>query len=342
MAHFGFGALSAFAVSFTASVTLAGPGYSLVSTFELPQGIDTMTVDSSGLLMATSGDQILRQDSIRSGSFSAIGSVPSGLLNSFGASFISVSPGGQTIAIGDNNLGSGASVLLLPLDNLTPDAPTTPTAVPALNFNGAWSDDNTLFVTGGQFGSPSVVTAIDVSTGTGSVVIDNIDGGSSGIAISGGRLFTGNGFAYGNGSSTGDIFAFELDAIGSEPLDFLSDGSLVASALSAGSLGFDAHGNLLVGGGDFSGEIGFAAVIDDAAIQASIAGGPVATSADGQMLSPVADPSAFYSIRFNPVTEELYVTTFGSSTVFVYAIPTPGSTALLAVAGFAASRRRRA
>jgi len=341
MAHIGFRALSVLAVSFTASIAVAGPGYSLVSSFELPQGIDTMTVDPSGLLMATSGNQILRQDSLRSGSFSPIGSLPAGLLNAFGASFISVSPGGQTIAIGDNNLGSGASVLLLPSSNLTPDAPTTPTAVPALNFNAAWSDDTTLFVTGGEFGSPSVVTAIDVPTGTGSVVIDNIDGGSSGIAISGGRLFTGNGFAYGNGSSTGDIFAFELDALGAGPLDFLSGGSLVAHALSAGSLGFDAQGNLLVGGGDFSGEIGFAAVIEEGAIQASIAGGPIATSAAGQRLSPVEDPAAFYSILFNPVTEELYVTTFGDSTVFVYAIPAPGTAAMLALIGTPALRRRR-
>jgi DNA-binding beta-propeller fold protein YncE len=60
------------------------------------------------------------------------------------------------------------------------------------------------------------------------------------------------------------------------------------------------------------------------------------------MLTPIDDPSAFYSIRFNPVTDELYVTTFGRSTVFVYAIPTPGATALLALAGLAISRRRRA
>ena len=341
MAHIGFGALSALSVSFAASVALAGPGYSLVSTFDLPQGIDTMTVDPSGLLVATSGNQILRQDSLRSEFFSPIGSVPSGLLNSFGASFISVSPGGQTIAIGNNNLGTGASVLLLPSGDLNPEAPTTPTAVPALNFNGAWSDDNTLFVTGGEFGSPSIVTAIDTSAGSARVVIDNIDGGSSGIAISGGRLFTGNGFAYGSGSSTGDIFAFELDALGSEPIDFLSEGSLVARALSAGSLGFDTYGNLLVGGGDFSGEIGFASVIDALAIDSALGGGPMATTADGQMLTPIDDPSAFYSIHFNPVTEELYVTTFGSSTVFVYAIPNPGSAAMLTLAGVAALRRRR-
>ncbi len=342
MAHFGLRALSALAVSFTASVACAGAGYSLVSTFELPQGLDTLTVDPSGHLLATAGDQILRQDSINSGSFSLIGSVPSGLLNSFGASFISVSPNGQTIAIGDNNLGSGASVHLLQASGLTPGGATVPMSVPALNYNAAWADDSTLFVTGGEFGSPSRVTRIDAAAGTGSVVIDHIDGGSSGIAVSGGRLFTGNGFAYGGGSSTGDIHAFDLGAFGSEPLNFLSDGVPVARALSAGSLGFDSAGNLLVGGGDFSGELGFAAVIDSAALQSALAGGPLATTADGQTLYPLGDPNAFYSIRFNPVTEEIYVNAIGSSTMFVYAIPTPGAAGLLSVAGLASVRRRRA
>lgn len=339
--HIGRRALCALAVSSAASVTaLAAPSYSLVSTFDLPGGIDTFTVAPSGLIYASSGNDILIQDSINSGSFSLAGSVPSDLLNSFGAGFISVSPDGQTIALGDNNIGAGASVLLLPSSGLIPGSTAPTTAVASPNFNAAWGSNSTLFVTGGDFGSPSVVTAIDTVTGTSSVVIDNIDGASSGIAVSNGRLYTGNGFSYGGGTQTGDIFAFELDDLDAGSVNF-ADGTLVANALSAGSLGFDAHGNLLVGGGDFSGEIGFASVIDALAVDSALAGGPIATSADGQMLSPIDDPSAFYSIRFNPVTEELYVSTFGSSTVFVYAIPAPGAASLLALAGLTLSRRRR-
>ena len=335
-------ALSALAVVASCPlVATAGPGYSLTSTFELPSGIDTFSIGPAGLMYAVSGDDILLQDSINSGSFSRVGSIPSGQLSSFGASFISVSPDGQTIALGDNNFGSSANVLLLPAAGLDPGSATPTTSVASANFNAAWGDNSTLYVTGGEFGSPSVVTAIDTVNFTSSIVIDNIDGASGGIAIADGRLFTGNGFASGGGTSTGDIFAYDLTDLNSGPVNF-TDGPPVASALSAGSLGFDAFGNLLVGGGNFGGEIGFSAVIDSAAIDEALAGGAIATSADGQMLAPVDDPTAFYSIRFNPVSEELYVTTFGSSTVFVYAIPTPGAAAVLALAGVAATRRRRA
>lgn len=340
--HFGCRALCALAVSsVTSAAALAGPAYSLVSTFDLPSDIDTFSVAPSGLLYATSGNNILIQDSINSGSFSHAGSVPSGLIAGFGASFISVSPDGQTIAIGDNNTGASANVLLLPTAGLNPDSATPTTTVASPNYNAAWASNSSLFVTGGDFGSPSVVTAIDTVAGTSSVVIDNIDGAPSGITISDGRLYTGNGFSYGDGSLTGDIFAFDLGDFDNRSVDF-SEGTLVANALSAGSLGFDAMGNLLVGGGDFAGEIGFASVIDALAIEDALSGGPIATTADGQMLAPIDDPTAFYSIRFNPVTEELYVTTFGSSTVFVYAIPAPGGAALLALAGLISSRRRRA
>jgi hypothetical protein len=341
MAHSGLRALSALAVSCSASIAYAGSGYALVSTFELPEGIDTFSVAPSGLIYAASGSDILIQNSINSGSFSLAGSLPSGLINSFGASFISVSPDGQTIAVGDNNIGSEASVLLLPAAALKPGSTTPATAIASPNFSAAWGSNSTLFVTGGDFGSPSVVTEINTATATASVVIDNIDGASGGIAVSNGRLYTGNGFSYGGGSLTGDVFAFELANLGTAPVAF-ADGTLVANALSAGSLSFDAAGNLLVGGGNFSGEIGFVSVIDSLAVENALAGGPIATSADGQMLAPIDDPSAFYSVRFNPVTEELYVTTFGNSTVFVYAIPTPGGAALLALTGLAACRRRRA
>lgn len=336
-------AVAALALSFcTALPAFAGPSYSLVSTFELPAGLDTFSIAPDGHILAMSGDSILRQDGIGSASFVTVGSIAPGLINSFGASFITASPDGQTLAIGDNNLGASASVYLLQTASLTPKSPAPATQILSPNFSAAWSGNSTLFVTGGEFGSPSIVTAIDTASGTTSTVISNIDGGSSGIAISNGVLYTGNGFAYGGGSSTGDIFAFDLNNLGGDPVDFVSGGVLVANVLSAGSLGFDGAGNLLVGGGNFGGEIGFAAVIDSDAIAAALLGGPLATSADGQQLAPTGDPTAFHSIRFNPVTEELYVTVFGSSTVFVYAIPTPGVCGLFALAGIAAGHRRRA
>jgi hypothetical protein len=335
-------AAAALALSVCAALpAIAAPSYSLVSTFDLPTDIDIFSIAPDGHILAMSGDTIRRQSGIGSVSFSNIGSVAPGLLNSFGASFISASPDGQTIAIGDNNLGSAASVHLIQASALDPGSASATTQVLAQNFSAAWSGNSTLFVTGGEFGSPSVVSAIDATTGTASTAISNIDGASSGIAVSNGFLYTGNGFEYGGGSSTGDIFAFDLNDLGAGPVDFLSGGTPVANSLSAGSLGFDGVGNLLVGGGNFGGEIGFAAVIDADAIASALTGGPLAASADGQQLSPTADPSAFHSIQYNPVTEELYVTVFGSSTVFVYAIPTPGALGLMGLAGLAATRRRR-
>jgi hypothetical protein len=101
--------------------------------------------------------------------------------------------------------------------------------------------------------------------------------------------------------------------------------------LSASPLAFDALGQLLVGGGDPAtfggrGDVGYAAVIN-------------LTTGQRLQLNPLGTPNARYAVDFNAVTSESWLAAQG--VVYRYAIPAPGSAAILTLGLFAASRRKR-
>jgi len=327
------------------------PGYQLVGTYQLPAGAGAFDALPDGRLMVMVGDSIVVQSAANAGAYAPAGSVPAGLIGSFGAAFLSVSPNGQTIAIGDNRAGSGAQhVLLLDASALNTGGPTAPALVAAPNYHAHWADDSTLYVTGvADFSSPGVVTRIDVPTITSATawtVVTGINGASAGVVTDGTHLYTANGFDFAPsvGSETGHVRAFSLSSLPTGdaglPVDFESSGVLVADVLSGSPLGMDPFGNLLAGGGDFDdGDSGYAAVVSAGMIALALAGGSPATGADGQMLAPAG--AQFYSAMFNRGTDELLVWAFGDPTVHRYAVPAPGATALLAAAGLMAARRRR-
>ncbi|HBS28484.1 MAG TPA: hypothetical protein DEB06_03310 [Phycisphaerales bacterium] len=326
------------------------PPYTPVGTFQLPAGTHAYTVAPDGRLLAIVGPEILAQSELNGSAFSRLGGVDPALVPSFGASFLEVSPDGGRLAIGDNGLAGAVHLVSAGALDPAPGAfaPTTPVAVPN-NFTAHFLDSDTLLVGGSAgFGAASFVeelTALGAPAPLTRTVITNIDGAPGGLASRNGFLFTGNGFDNGpGGSETGEVRAFPLASLALAPMDFEGAGIPVADALSAVSLGFDALGNLLVGGGDFfgSGDAGYAAVIDSDAIDAALWGAPVAPIApDSAELRLVpATPLDFYSIRHNPVTNELLVSAFGSDTVYRYAVPAPGSLAALALIGLAVGRRR--
>ncbi len=310
------------------------PHYTLVGQFALASG--AWDVGPDGRIVQVRGRDIWQQDAANSGTFSRIGSVPAGQISSFGASFLSINGDGSRIAIGDNNFSAAASVYVVSAAGLSTAADTATTRVVSGNFDGTW-DGNTLYVTGADaatFNSQLYRVNFDAPGGAAAAtVLRDIGLGSGGVAVRGGRLFTGTG--YGSGSQpTGQIRSFDLGSLGApgNPLATpFSAGTLVTTALSASPLGFDGAGNLLAGGGDnFGGttEIGYAAVIDPA--------NPDPTA--WLRLSP-GPTNILYSAVFNAATDELLVV--GGGTAYRYAIPTPAGAAVLALGGAVAVRRRR-
>lgn len=309
------------------------PAYTLIGQFPLGRGAWDFGPD--GRIFQIRGQDIYRQNEVSGATFSRLGSVPDGTVSGFGASFLSVSPDGSTLAVGDNNFNAQASVHFVSAAALTAAASTPTTRVLCPNFDAAW-DGNELYVTGADsatFNSElyRITFSGAVATPVRQTLVRDIGLASGGVAVRAGTLVTGTGFGSA-AQPTGQIRAFATGSLsGNSPVAFAS-GSLVTTALSASPLGFDGVGNLLVGGGDSFGgttDIGYAAVIDLANPDPS----------RWLRLTPAGSDIA-YSVAFNQAAGELLV--IGGGTAFRYAIPTPAAAAVMAMAGLAAARRRRA
>jgi hypothetical protein len=291
--------------------------------FDVPDPAGPADVLADGRILVLSGTTVFRETMPRSRSFVSLGNLPNADFNEFGASFLKISPDGDRIVIGNDGGASfghfQVGVFAVPL--------LTGTWFDADGFQAAWIDDRFVALTAGTFGSPSIVTAFDTFSGdpahpSNRTIIDNIGGASGGIAFDKHEnLYTGNGFAISGPSITGTVKAFRradwrAALHGGPPLDFESQGTIVVTVLSAAPLGFDASGNLLVGGADFSGgDINFAAFISRAAVRSALEGnGPVNTSDAAQVRKVDPDPAAdsAYNIVINRARDEVYLTTSGS------------------------------
>jgi hypothetical protein len=315
------------------------PEYQLVGSFPVPAGAWDLMPD--GRVAVMDGAQIRAQDSLNGSTYSLIGSVDPAAISSFGASFLRFSPDGSRLAIGDNNFGPGASVLILNVAALSPGAASPYDAVSAPNSDAFWTSSSTLFVNG--FGASSQLVRVDADALAATTVVENIGQGTGGVVSDGTYLYQGIGFdTSAGGAPTGEVRAFPLAdlLVATAPVDF-GAGVLVADALSGSPLGLDAFGDLLIGGGDFfagSNDFGYAAVVDADAVALALAGGPVAPDSAELRLSP-AGAGAPYSIAFNEVTQELLVLAEG--TAYRYAVPAPAGAVLFAAAGAVALGRRR-
>ncbi len=327
------------------------PPYTLVGSFQKPVGAFDLLND--GRMVVLSGSQVLVQDSPTSSSFTSVGSLASGFVSTFGAAFIDLSPDGSTLAIGNGEFGAAARVGFVSWAGLNTSGPSSPSTVAMNAFDSHWIDGSTLLVTGSD-GSGSTVSVVNPTTLATRTIVSNIGGSVGGVTANGSFLFTSNGFDFDTsvGSETGDIRAVPLaTALASmTPIDFESAMQPVARLLSGGSLGFDGAGNLLVGGGDvfgFSGDYGYAGVLDAGLVSSAASGGPPATL--GLFLVPPGTPdNASTSLQWNSPTNELLFTYYDNNTftdgltVSRYAVPAPGGVVAMLFVGMASHRRRRA
>ncbi len=299
------------------------PAYTLVGSF--PLVADAWDITADGRVMRINGSVVSLQDGPNAAGYAMVGALAPGLVSSFGASFLRIAPGGSRVAVGDNNVGAGATVYVANLASGLP-GPIPTVGIPSPNADAAWADAQTLYVSG--FGSESVLTRLDTGTLSATTVVSGVGAGSGGVAVHGGRVYTGIGFDF--GSATGDVRSFDLGGLNSAAAATpFATGAFEGNALSASSLGFDGAGNLLVGGGDFfssSPDFGYAAVLD------LVPGG-------GRLELSPAGAGAFYGVRFNHATNELLVVADG--TAYRYAVPGPGGGVLLGAAGVITARRRR-
>jgi len=310
------------------------PNYQLVETFALPGNGGPFDTLNDGRIITVVGTQVLIETAPGTRAFNSAGTLAAADFSSFGPAFIRVSRAGDRIAVGN---GGGASfsnfeVGVFRISDLSGKW------FDANHFDGEWINNRFLALTAGAIGSPSVVTVLDTNSSSqtspvNTTIINNIGGASAGITFDVfANLYTGNGFAGSGPSDTGDVKAFSAiqwitPLLGGAPINFETNGTLIVDVLSASSLGFDAKGNLLVGGGDFLGgtDIDFAAVVNNEdVLGALLGGGPVDPTDPNEVLKldPDAGNSAnFYTIQANTRRREVYVVDFSSPTVFVYREP---------------------
>ena len=209
--------------------------------------------------------------------------------------------------------------------------------------SAGWLDDRLLAIGSGTFGQPSQINLLDTNslppTPDRSLIINNVQGANGGIVFDvANNLYVGNGFANGNGSSTGVIKRFEFAdwdvARTGAPLDFEdANNPPITTILSAGRLHFDTDGSLIVGGGDnftVDGEDNFLAMVDlSEANRPRRQFDPDTGAADNA-----------YSLIYHDASGRIYAwDNFGSDSQQVYAfavVPEPSSVTLTVLAILAA------
>jgi hypothetical protein len=312
----------------------------------------------NGQVITLAENQISLQSAVGSGSFNAIGNLPAGFKPTYGPSFLAVSSGGIAAA-GDQN----GDIAVFNAASPTAVTSTSVSNAAIYNLGGGtfdydakWFNNNLLAISDAHG-----VDVLNTSNGKLTNVITDVGGASAGIAFDAhGNLYTGDGYSY-SGTGTGSIKEFSESSwqsvlAGGSALDFQGQGISVAKLLSANSLGFDNSGNFYVGGADtldVPGDYGYDALVSASAIQTAAASQqPVLISTDPSSasfygpgyLNPISDPygATGGDWSYNPALGDLYLTYpySGDTNVYVYAVPEPASTALLAMAACTVLSRR--
>lgn len=327
-------AASAWLAGATASVAEADSfdRYELTGSFQLPADSSGMDVLPDGRLVAVAGNEVFVETGVETRSFISLGSLPSADISPYGVSFLAVSPSGTQLAVGNNGGASGSDYFVGVFDLPA----LTGRWLAAAHFDGTWYDEAHVALASGDFANGTVsmltTTSVDPMAPENVVVLDGIGGASGGVTFDGhDYLYTGNGFMGSGPSGTGAVKAFAPSAwqsalSGGAAVDFEASGTLIVDILSAASLGFDPEGNLHVSGADYGvSEFDFAALVHHDRVQGALSGGPAADINDVAQVRRF-DPDTgndfdFYYVKANAVTRELYIRSFGETTVYVYEDP---------------------
>ncbi|RMD66653.1 MAG: hypothetical protein D6824_00425, partial [Planctomycetota bacterium] len=122
---------------------------------------------ADGRLVAATGLSVFVETAVGSGVFSQAATIDGALVGgSTDPSFLRVSPDGSKIALG---AGFGKPLVVFNAAALSTTAPSAITAATASVFNvnhfsAAWADDSSLAIASGAFGSPSIVSLLDVTS----------------------------------------------------------------------------------------------------------------------------------------------------------------------------------
>ncbi len=298
--------------------------YAPLSSVVLPSGTDVFDIQPDGRLLVLVNSTVFLESETASGTFLPAGVLPGAGSLDFPA-FLRVSPDGSRFAVGDGF--SLVGVFSFPA--------LAGTWFTASHYDGEWWDQTRLALSGSGSGAVTLLdtTSPNPAAPLNPVLIQNT-GVAAGIAFdSAGNLFTGNGFGT-LPFLTGEVRAFphvDWKAVlgGGSPLDFLSDGILIVDVLSAASLGFDAEGNLHVGGGDLfgGGKAGFVALVRANVVAAALSeDGPADINNPEEVRRLDPDPqntSEFYSVTYGTGTGRLYIQDFGSANAHVFGVPEP-------------------
>lgn len=304
-------------------------GYGLVDTLTLPAGTGPFTAAPDGRIVAMVADEVHLETAVGSGSFVLYGVLPAADIPFFGTAFISFSPDGTKLAVGNNGGASFGDFRVGVFDF----ASLTGTWFSANHFLGVWLNNTQLALAASDFTNGASVTLLDTTSADplnpiNPVLIDQIGGASGGIVFDAeGRLFTGNGFASIGPSDSGTIKAFTqanwLSAITSSlPINFETEGTFIIDLLGASPIGFDNEGNLFTGGGSAAPEVDAVGVVRASAVTNAVMGGGSIDPNDSNLvrrLDPIQlNDTNFFDVVYNATSGELYVRDFGDSTVYVY------------------------
>lgn len=293
--------------------------YALTATFSLPSDICVFDTLSDGRLLVVSGAQVYVESAPDSHSFVLQGTLPAADISSAGAAFVRVSPSGTTISVGNNG---GASFENFQVGVFAFPA-LTGSWFTANHFDGRWINARYLALTAGTSSGTGIVTALDttstnLSNPTNPTIVDDIGGASGGIAFdSAGDLFTSDGFESTGPSATGAIYAitsalWQPALTGGPPAQFETQGIPIVDLLSAAPIGFDAAGDLIVGGGNFFGsppDDNYFAIVDASAVTAARGGAGMisgSNTAAVRKLDPAPGTNNDYYTGVNLVRSELY------------------------------------
>jgi len=296
-------------------------GYALRGMFVLPYaGPWQQMFDArpDGRLLAAAGNDVYQETSPGSRRFEHLTALTGdGAPVDFPA-FIKVQPDGARFAVGNNYGAVGIFDL----------AENSITWYFVDHFDAEWLDNVHLAIRAG--GDVTLLDTTSDPNGPVNPLIMTNGPYSSGITFDAqGNLYTGTGFTLNGPSQTGWIKGFTrerwMGVLNGDPvIEYEEEGTLLADLLSAGSLGFDPHGNLHVGGADFETEddLDYLGLVNGSAIADAWAGGEVVRRYDPDLreLDPDEAPFNFYDAAYNHALDELLVREASVADVHVYTL----------------------